>query len=669
MTTETSARLLSPSKGIKLTGTEQPDLIGQILIAGPMSVEFDNGNLRYLRFNGTEVLRAIGFLVRDENWGTYTPTLENLKIDQREDTFTVSYQASCSRADQQIDYDARIEGQCDGGLLFHVLATPKTNFATARTGFVVLHPLSGVVGGALKVDHVDGTVTSGRFEEHVNPDCPVRNIRALTHEVLPNFWARCEMLGDAYEMEDHRNWSDASFKTYVRPLSKPWPYTLPAAEVVQQSVSLKFAGAIPKARSRVRHAPAVVKINISTKKSDPMPPIGLGVPAEELDSALSKIHLLKKLAPKLLVCFFDIRLGHGIEQLLKYRYLSEQTGAVVSLELVVQSLENYVVELESVAKDVRLAGLKLASVVVCPVGHLKSVLPGGTYPPTPELAALYLAARAAFPGTQLGGGMFSFFTEINRKRPPAHLLDFISNTTCPIVHAADDRSVMETLEALPWQIETARSFSGGAAHHIGPSGIGARENPHGATFSENPANSRVCLAKMDPRQRGLFSAAWTLGYVSALVRSGVRSISMAAPTGPLGLIYRKTENSQPFFDMLQPGLAKNAVYPVYHVIAALNCAAGAALLTSACSDERAVACLAWQDGVEKFVLVANLSAEEQLVALSGLGPCVSVGVLDESSFVSATTQPTAFRRSSHWLPGTRQLRLGGYAVACLHEGA
>lgn len=61
MTTKTSAKLLSPSKCIKLTGTEQPDLIGQILTAGPMSVEFDNGNLRYLRFNGTEVLRAIGF--------------------------------------------------------------------------------------------------------------------------------------------------------------------------------------------------------------------------------------------------------------------------------------------------------------------------------------------------------------------------------------------------------------------------------------------------------------------------------------------------------------------------------------------------------------------------------------------------------------------------------
>jgi len=27
---------------------------------------------------------------------------------------------------------------------------------------------------------------------------------------------------DAFEVEDQRQWGDASFKTYVRPLSKPW---------------------------------------------------------------------------------------------------------------------------------------------------------------------------------------------------------------------------------------------------------------------------------------------------------------------------------------------------------------------------------------------------------------------------------------------------------------
>ena len=34
------------------------------------------------------------------------------------------------------------------------------------------------------------------------------------------------MEGDTFEMEDQRNWTDASYKTYVRPLALPWPYTL-----------------------------------------------------------------------------------------------------------------------------------------------------------------------------------------------------------------------------------------------------------------------------------------------------------------------------------------------------------------------------------------------------------------------------------------------------------
>src|SRR5688572_4418307 len=130
-----------PSRAIALTGTEQPDAPGRMLTAGPMSVEFDNGQLRYLKVNGVEVLRAVGFLVRDENWGTYTPVISNLKVDQRRDGFSVSFHAVCKRADQEIAYDARIEGTGAGNLEFTGTAVPKTDFLTARTGFVVLHPL------------------------------------------------------------------------------------------------------------------------------------------------------------------------------------------------------------------------------------------------------------------------------------------------------------------------------------------------------------------------------------------------------------------------------------------------------------------------------------------------------------------------------------------------
>jgi hypothetical protein len=149
----TSAR---SSRAIKLCGTEQPDGVGRVLRAGPLSVEFDNGNLRYLRVGDVEVLRGLAFLVRDENWGTCIPTLSGLVVEQRPDSFSVSYRAGCSRAGQELSYVARIEGRSDGSLEFTGAATPATDFLTARSGFVVLHPLKGVAGRPVEVEHTDG---------------------------------------------------------------------------------------------------------------------------------------------------------------------------------------------------------------------------------------------------------------------------------------------------------------------------------------------------------------------------------------------------------------------------------------------------------------------------------------------------------------------------------
>ena len=71
---------------------------------------------------------------------------------------------------------------------------------------------------------------------------------------------------------------------------------------------------------------------------------------------------------------------------------------------------------------------------------------------------------------------------------------------------ADDISVMETLESLPSIIASTRNMIGkDTPYLLGPSSIPCRDNPYGAVVSPNPNNSRVCLADMDPRQRGLFA--------------------------------------------------------------------------------------------------------------------------------------------------------------------
>jgi hypothetical protein len=647
-----------PSRAILLTGTEQPDVAGRMLTAGPLSVELDNGQLRYLKLDGIEVLRAVAFLVRDENWGTYVPSIANLKVEQRADGFSVSYRAVCGKGSQEIAYDARIEGRADGSLEFTGNATPKTDFLTARTGFVVLHPLKGVVGKDVEVEHVDGTVAKSKFPQQVDPVQPFLHIRALTHAVTPGVKATVRFEGDTWEMEDHRNWTDASFKTYVRPLALPWPYTLKAGETIKQAVKVSLSG---KTRNAGASAPKGVAIELGAATRASMPPVGLGMPAEEIEYAVMHLDLLKLAAPRFLQCQFDPRARHGLKELYGYRVLCEQTSAQCVLEIVVESFNDYAGELARLASMVKQSGLTLAAIAICPVGDLKSVLPGGPRPPAPALDALYAAARAAFPGVRLGGGMFSFFTELNRKHPPADNLDFVMNTTCPIVHAADDRSVMETLEALPYQVATTRSFMGGTAYRVGPSSIGCRDNPHGKTFTPNPDNERVCLARMDPRQRGLFSASWTLGYIATFARTNVESVAVGAPTGPLGIIYRKTDHPQPYYEQL----TGPAVYPVYHVISGLTRGAGRKLVYAESTDTARVQCLAYRGEGGTTLWVANLTAQEQTVAVHGAKGAVYGTTLDEQSFVRATTDPTRFQAAYSVVKDPAKLKLQAYAVAIL----
>jgi D-apionolactonase len=649
-----------PSSAIALCGTEQPDVPGRVLTAGPLSVEFDNGQLRYLKVNGVEVLRAIGFLIRDKDWGTATPAISNLNIDQRGDGFSVSFHAVIRVGDQQLSYDATIEGTKVGDLEFKGTATPKTDFLTARTGFVVLHPLKGVAGFPVDIEHVDGKRVKGKFPDLVNPIQPVLDIRALTHEVLPGLKATVRMEGDTFEMEDHRNWTDASFKTYVRPLSRPWPYTLKAGEAVTQSIKVTLGGAASGGGKT--GGGKGIEVRLGAVSRDALQPVGLGMPAEEIEHAIAQLDLVKLAAPRFLVCHIDPRKKHGLKELYGYRVLGEATGADVALEVVVESVDQFDQELARLADMVRQSGIRLSSIAVVPAGDLKSVLPGGPRPPAPQLEDLYAATRKAFPGIRLGGGMFSFFTELNRKHPPAQLLDFVVNTTCPIVHAADDRSVMETLEALPYQVATARSFIGKTAHAIGPSGIGCRDNPHGATWTPNPDNRRVCLTKLEPRQRGLFAAAWTLGYLATLARTGAKAIAFGAPTGPLGIIYRKANHKQPWYDQL----GGPAVFPAFHVISGVTRGAGQKLVDAKSSDPAKVCTLAYKGKKGTTLWLANLTAENQTVSLSGAKGAVFGTTLDEDSFVSATTDPQGFQK--RWKAMKNTLTLKPYAVAVVSIG-
>ncbi|MDW6023943.1 hypothetical protein SAZ10_19535 [Mesorhizobium sp. BAC0120] len=647
------------SRAIKLCGTDIVDPPTRVLRAGPLSVELDNGALRYVRFGGTEVLRAIAFLVRDENWGTFTPEIRDLVIEEAADRFTVRYSATCSDDRRRLSYEAAITGQSDGSLSFEAIATPETDVVTNRTGFIVLHPVEGVAGYPVRVAHVDGREEQAVFPDTIDPMCPFQGIRSLSHQIAPNLWATCTMQGDAFEMEDQRNWSDASYKTYVRPLAEPWPYTLPNGEPIRQSVTLSISRQLPSASSKNAVSDGTVAIAIG-QESGTMPAIGIGVPAEEAPYALERLDLLKRLAPKWLVCQVDLRQGHGCRELELYRDLGQATGAEIVLEIITRGSMAPQSELSALATEASEAGLKPDAVAVFLAQHMKSVLPGSPWPEMPSFEELYSAARAAFPGARLGGGMATYFTELNRKRPPAALLDYVTHTTCPSVHAADDRSVMETLESLPYQIRSTRAFMGHEiGYRIGPSQLGCRENAYGNATAPNEGNARVCLSRIDPRQRGLFNAAWSLGYIARLARDGVEAVALGAPSGPFGFVYRRCDFAQPYFDDVEGAV----VYPAFHVVAGLSQAAGAQLFEVESSARGKVDGLAVRRSGKTELWLSNLTDQDISILLpTELANAGRISTLDAAAFERLTSDPNYLDKAAGDLT-TADLQLDAYSVA------
>ena len=375
------------------------------------------------------------------------------------------------------------------------------------------------------------------------------------------------MEGNKFEMEDHRNWMDASYKTYVCSLLDPWPYTLKKGEAFTQSVTLTIAGK-PAAKTSSKSGGAI-SVTLGKAKGR-MPSIGVGVPMAEAQHAVDKADLIAAAKPGQLVFQIDGRKKNQTEAAAAFRALKERTGIPATLEIVLPAKAPAAEEVDAIAGALRAAGFKPDAVVITQMHDLKSFQPNTPRPWGPTYEEMAAAARKAFPGVALGGGMLSYFTELNRKPAPKGVFDFITHTACPIVHSADDLSVMETLESLPWIIGSTRAMIGTSPYHMGPTSIPCRDNPYGAQEAANPNNGRVCLSDMDPRQRGLFAAAWNLGLVAAAAKGRLDAVSLGAVTGPQGLIYRKASYMQPGFDG-----GDAAVYPVYHILAGLGRASGA----------------------------------------------------------------------------------------------
>lgn len=581
---------------LRLYGTREREPESRTLIVGDLSVALQDGNLRTLRYRGHEVLRAVSFLVRDKDWGTCNAAITDLVAEETGQGFSVTYKARFTApSGANLDCAIVISGMPER-VAFSADCVSDGDFETARAGFVVLHPVVGVAGEPVEVRHGDGSVEHAHWPDRIEPWQPFKDIAAITHRIAPAISATTEFRGDVFEMEDQRNWTDGSYKTYVRPLALPWPYLVPKNEPFRQQVLVEI-----HAQADAPAADASKAFSLKLSPTDlAFPEIGIGLRPECLAEERAVLGLLRTIGARHLIAHFDPVAGHGLSALKGYAEIAAGSGLKVTLELAVPCQRPLDVEMSEFAALVREAGLPLDTLFVCPSVDRQSTPPGSEWPECPPLEDVYAAARAAFPGVRLGGGMMSYFTELNRKRVPGALVDYVSHCTNPIVHAADDRSVMQTFEALHHVVRSARAIHGDKPYRIGPSTIAMRQNPYGSATKDNPSGSRIPMANVDPRHNGAFGAAWTLAYAATVASAGLEVLTLSTLAGPFGLVAGEGEAT-----------AKGEMRPLAHVLSRLGALAGQAVVAVETSRPDAVLGLA----TKERILLANITPETQAVTL------------------------------------------------------
>ncbi|HRL11306.1 MAG TPA: hypothetical protein PKX07_05470, partial [Aggregatilineales bacterium] len=215
------------------------------LHAGPLSVVYEAGSLRYIRLGSSEALHQIYSAVRDHNWGTVTAVISDERIERTENSFRITYRSTHRQDAVDFVWDAVITGDADGTLTFSMDGEARSTFKRNRIGFCVLHP-TNCAGQPCTVEDVDGTRRDAAFPQAIAPHQPFFDLRAITHTVAPGLRVEVRMEGDTFEMEDQRNWTDASFKTYCTPLALPFPATVEAGTRIAQKITLRLIGDVPR---------------------------------------------------------------------------------------------------------------------------------------------------------------------------------------------------------------------------------------------------------------------------------------------------------------------------------------------------------------------------------------------------------------------------------------
>ena len=516
--------------------------------AGSLTAVLCGIDLAHVASGEVELARLIQVAVRDEAWGTVPPVVSDLCVERSEDAFLWSRSVRSARLGRSSSSGAgESRGRVDGTLAYTMSGVAGRAFRYGRIGLCVLHPADAYVGCRYRATATGGGAT-GEFPRAIFAQRLVGRgyvplagpWHGLDVELAPDVTASFSFEGDEFEMEDQRNWTDASFKTYSTPLSLGLVHEAVAGQTLDQRVTLRCrsgrqAGSPVASRSARRPSASRSAIELLQELDVVVPAIGAA--CRELPASPAAVSAIASLGMHHHRVDIDLETQPGGVEWLEPASLAAAAGAELELALTVgDATVGHVADVLDAARK------------VAPIARVLVLDAAGEVSAPALVAAVRTAAQAAGVVAPIAGGTDLWFAELNRNAPVGEI-DMVSFSITPQCHVGDDESLFETLPVQAAVVAAAKGLYEGLPIAVTPVTLSLRDS-----FAIRAGHAEAT----DPRQPSLLCAAWTAGSIAHLSAAGTHSLTYFELLGPRGLMLAGAGTVSAGPDL--------PVSPAYHVL-------------------------------------------------------------------------------------------------------
>ena len=562
----------------------------QKLSAGPLSLEYSEGSLWNIRLGEEEAIRRIYLVFQDINWTSRPFEILEEKWNIADDHFSADLELRGSNDAENFHAKLQIVGSAAGEIKYGFTGSSTTNFMRNRLGLCLLHPIANLAGKSCKLILSGGTKVISEFPNDISPNQPFKNLSGISHTLNNGQTLEVKFKGEVFETEDHRNWSDASYKTYCTPIELPFPLKVSKGDQIEQEFTISLNGQASKVQNLTQS-----KITISVSELEvSLPDIGLNIAEEYSESDHDE--------------FKEIGIGHlrlnlDLDEKSKANFsgavkLSKKLGLKLDLALKATSV-NQITEFLHSNEELTML---VRNFLIFSKAH--KVTP-----------AEFVATAREFLGPEkiISAGTDLYFTEINRGSAVVPGVDQVNFSLNPQVHSFDDRTLIQNLATQEVIALNAARIAGSKGVSVGPITLRPRFNPN-ATQPDKDVSNTALPASVDSRQRTWFNEAWTAISIKYLAQSNsINSATYFESVGWRGIRESKSGSK----DLINFPSEPSEAFPVWKLFVALK--GFSKCRKSASSAPEVVDSLILRNSETTRLILANFSSKTQQVHFEGIG--------------------------------------------------